>query len=190
MATLGPFGLQVRDRSLSFTILTAVGIKINYFYMGSITYNPDGTRFRWYILNPSWLKEKNVLYFIELIKNGESESPLMAAACAVWRKSSALVAGLYSGGGFTGESYMFLDNEMFSSFCRTSYGPPIENMQKIRSLLRDGIIRVQCQTPVEISYDSITNQFLLVSENMEEMVEDLVEAYKKEDSLPEFPRSW
>lgn len=50
-------------------------IKINYYYMGSITYNPDGNRFRWYILNSSWLKEKHMLYFIELIKKGKIESP-------------------------------------------------------------------------------------------------------------------
>jgi len=50
-------------------------VKINYIYKAGITYNPDDDRYAWYIHNECWLKERHMLYFIELIKKGEIESP-------------------------------------------------------------------------------------------------------------------
>jgi len=124
------------------------------------------------------LQESYVRYVEFLIseaEKGELKSPLMAAA-AVWREASPFIANIYREGGFTGESQKFLDKELFGSFCRTSYGPPIENMKKIKALMIAGIIQVQWETAVELTYYIEENQFILQSEENRENVDFIIDA--------------
>lgn len=50
-------------------------VNINYCYKAEIVYNPNTKEFQWYYHNPSWLKDRHMRYFIELIKQGVVEAP-------------------------------------------------------------------------------------------------------------------
>lgn len=114
-------------------------------------------------------------YLIEEAEKGELKSPLMAAT-AVWREASPFIAELYEAGGFTGESQNFLDKELFGAFCRTSYGPPIDNMKKIVALLKANIIKAQWLDKTEILYNENDKHFVLQSNKHEEKVDFIVDA--------------
>jgi hypothetical protein len=70
---------------------------------------------------------------------GKGTSPLMEAI-AVWRKVSPLFNKIYSFGGLTAESQEKFDRYYFGVFNRLSYGPPVENMDKILTLVRNKTI--------------------------------------------------
>lgn len=108
-------------------------------------------------------------------EQGELRSPLMAAA-AVWREATAIIGKWYKACGFTGESQHKLDKELFGAFCRTSFGPPIANMKKIRSLLQSGIIQITFDDPVDTFYDDNSNCFILRSKKESVAVDYLIDA--------------
>lgn len=112
---------------------------------------------------------------IEEAEKGELESPLMAAA-AVWRQTSTYIATLYPFGGFTGTSQKYLDKELFGAYCRTSYGPPIENMKKINSLLKAGIIQTYWMDTIELDYADKEELFILKNTMYKEEVEFIIDA--------------
>lgn len=114
-------------------------------------------------------------YLIIEAEKGELKSPLMAAT-AVWREASPFIAELYQSGGFTGASQHFLDKELFGAFCRTSYGPPIDNMKKILALLKANIIKIQGLDSIEILYNESDKHFVLQSNKHEEKVDFIVDA--------------
>lgn len=114
-------------------------------------------------------------FLISEAEKGELKSPLMAAA-AVWREASPFIAGIYQNGGFTGESQQYLDKGLFGAFCRTSYGPPIENMKKIKALIKAGIIQTCWETEVRIINDDLENRFVLQSKEFKQIVDYIVDA--------------
>lgn len=114
-------------------------------------------------------------FLIAEAEKGELKSPLMAAA-AVWREASPMITMLYSHGGFTGESQQYLDKKLFGAFCRTSYGPPIENMKKIKALLKADILQVHWDKEVKVMYDKQKKQFLLQAEKINISVDYIVDA--------------
>lgn len=114
---------------------------------------------------------------------GALRSPLMAAA-SVWREAGTMIANLYRSGGFTGESQRYLDQELFAAFSRTSYGPPIENMKKIKALMIAGVIQVQSEAAVEVTCNEDGNQFVLQSGENRKFVEFIVDARIARPNLP------
>ena len=114
-------------------------------------------------------------FIIEEAKKGELKSPLMAAA-AVWREASTYLAELYQGGGFTGESQLHLDQNLFGAFCRTSYGPPIENMKKMKALLKAGIIQTKWLDKVDLEFVEMENKFQISSNQHKEKVDYIIDA--------------
>jgi len=116
-----------------------------------------------------------IAFLISEAEKGELDSPLMAAA-AVWREASPLFAKLYCDGGFTGESQEFFDKTLFGAFCRTSYGPPIENMRKINGLLKAGIIQVLSENAIQLGYSADDELFVLQSNETVQYVDYIVDA--------------
>lgn len=114
-------------------------------------------------------------FLIEEAEKGELKSPLMAAA-AVWREASPFIADLYQSGGFTGPSQQYLDQVLFGAFCRTSYGPPIDNMKKILALLKAGIIKVPWMGKTDLLYEEKEGSFRLQTVQKEEKVDYIVDA--------------
>ncbi|MFD2744188.1 MULTISPECIES: FAD/NAD(P)-binding protein [Sphingobacterium] len=96
-------------------------------------------------------------------EEGELHNPYMAAA-AVWRELTPLLGDLYNFGGFTPASHEYLDKQIWSACCRTSFGPPIANMRKISALAKAGIIQFSIPPQSKISYDSANNQFVIGNE--------------------------
>ena len=78
-------------------------------------------------------------FLIQEAKKGEDESPFMAAVGA-WRKISPLFNELYSFGGLDAASHKLFDTYYFGLFNRLSYGPPVQNMQKMLALCKAGIL--------------------------------------------------
>lgn len=149
-----------------------------------ITNLPDGERFGLHqLLYPSIGKEGNpqqrfINYLEEMIveaERGELDSPLMAAA-AVWREATPIIGELYKNGGFTGNSQRMLDKELFSAFCRTSFGPPIANMKKICALAKQGVIQLPFESPVEVLADDDEATFVLRSSDVVQKVDYLLDA--------------
>ncbi len=97
---------------------------------------------------------ESIEYNIREAEKGELKSPLMAAA-AVWRELTPIIREFYKEGGLIGASQQFLHEELMGAFCRTSFGPPVDNMKKILSLINAGIICIP-QPPaheqVEVDY--------------------------------------
>ncbi|MFZ4861329.1 FAD/NAD(P)-binding protein [Sphingobacterium sp. Mn56C] len=114
-------------------------------------------------------------FLIAEAEKGELVSPLMEAA-AVWREASPMIASLYAQGGFTGASQQYIDKALFSAFGRTSYGPPIENMKKIRALLKANIMQVHADQNVEVIHQKPNNQFVLQGENRAIPVDYIIDA--------------
>lgn len=108
-------------------------------------------------------------------EQGELRSPVMAAA-SVWREISPIIGALYENKGFTGLSQKSLDEEFLGAFCRTSFGPPAENMKKIRSLSEAGIIRFKFGSQVHVAYDEANRRFDLESKEVTEHVDYLIDA--------------
>jgi len=136
-------------------------------------------KFLYPVINKNDKIQKSYINYIEkLIKEaekGELKSPLMAAA-AVWREASNIVSKVYAFGGLTGKSQEILDKKLFSAFCRTSYGPPIENMKKIVALMKSGIIKTFWTQAIEWSYDEEGKYFILENETHQEKVNWMVDA--------------
>lgn len=116
------------------------------------------------LLQPCINSSKAILKYIEVAieeaHKGEEDSPLMAAA-AVWSKASPFIAELYKAGGFTGESQRILDTVYFGAFNRISYGPPVENMEKIYALAKAGIIQFKISPDALPKWDPALQQFML-----------------------------
>lgn len=116
-----------------------------------------------------------VQFLISEAERGPLISPIMAAA-SVWREASSMIADLYNAAGFTGESQKYLDTEMFSALCRTSYGPPIENMKKILALMKADIIQIHFEEQVQITHVQGTDQFTLATEQQRRIVDFIIDA--------------
>lgn len=50
-------------------------VNINQYFIGTIKYNPGTKEFSWNIRNESWLLDRHMEYFVELIKKGDIKSP-------------------------------------------------------------------------------------------------------------------
>jgi len=73
-------------------------------------------------------------------KIGELNSPLMTAV-AVWREITPLIGPLYEFGGFTPASQKIFEKQYYGKFSNVTFGPPIENMEKIVALAKASIIK-------------------------------------------------
>ncbi|MBF0598283.1 FAD/NAD(P)-binding protein [Faecalibacter rhinopitheci] len=126
----------------------------------------------------SSVQEAYIHYLDNLIleaEKGELRSPLMAAT-AVWREASPFIAEIYKMGGFTGDSHNYLDKKLFGAYCRTSYGPPIQNMKKIQALLKAGIIKTYWIDTVELDYIGHEKHFILKHSTHQEQVDFIIDA--------------
>ncbi|KGE13760.1 FAD/NAD(P)-binding protein [Sphingobacterium deserti] len=97
-------------------------------------------------------------------ESGELQAPLLAAS-AVWREATKWVGELYQYAGFTSESQEVFDTQFFGAFCRTSFGPPIENMKKVWALAEAGILRFPATENPTIHYKSDGVTFEIKGEN-------------------------
>lgn len=188
-----------KDRKIDFSedILPTLERELKFAFYSTLLQTRDEIKVESYIqtlaeeevfsykklLFPNIPKASNVQnsyinYLAELIteaEKGELKSPLMAAA-AVWREASPLISKLYASGGFTGQSQNHLDKKLFGAFCRTSYGPPIENMKKILALLKAGIIKTYWKDEIELNYDEIEKHFILKNSKHQEEVDFIIDA--------------
>lgn len=105
---------------------------------------------------------------------GEKNSPLIAAM-AVWREAVPLIGEIYAHGGLSGVSHRELDVALLGALNRTSFGPPVENMQKILALAKVGIIRFDLGEQVEVSVLT-KEKFHLTSGNKVQPVDFLIDA--------------
>ncbi|WDF69665.1 FAD/NAD(P)-binding protein [Sphingobacterium oryzagri] len=112
---------------------------------------------------------------IEQARLGELQSPIMAAA-AVWREATNWIADIYNHGGLTGESQRVLDKELWGAFCRTSFGPPVENMQKIIALAKAGVIQFSTEIWASMHYDTETAQFMWTNDQDQQSLSYLIDA--------------
>lgn len=106
---------------------------------------------------------------------GELNSPLLAAS-AVWREATVWIGNIYAHGGLTGDSQAMLDRQLWGAFCRTSFGPPVENMKKIAAVAEAGIIRFTTERWTTMEHDETTEQFLLTNHHHQHTVKYLVDA--------------
>lgn len=120
-----------------------------------------------------WIVEAN---------KGELQSPLMAAA-AVWREAVPYIAQLYANAGFTGHSHELLDTVLLSAFSRTSFGPPVSNMQKILALAKAGIIQFTFRRQTSLSLNRDRNGFTLRSGRKKLSIDAFVDARIAKPSL-------
>ncbi|MCL7987270.1 FAD/NAD(P)-binding protein [Sphingobacterium sp. lm-10] len=111
---------------------------------------------------------------IERAEIGELQDPFMAAA-AVWRELTPQIGQLYNFGGLTPESHRYLDKQLWSACCRTSFGPPIANMRKISALADAGIIQFKIPPQSHISYDPTKQNFEIGTEGEQYTVSYLID---------------
>lgn len=78
-------------------------------------------------------------YILMEAEKGSESSPLMAAALT-WGKVSNTFNGLYSFGGLTANAHREFDTMFRSKLNRISYGPPLQNAQKVLALMEHGIV--------------------------------------------------
>lgn len=111
---------------------------------------------------------------IKRAEEGELHHPYMAAT-AVWRELTPQIGELYNFGGFTAESHQYLDKQLWSACCRTSFGPPIANMKKISALAEAGIIQFTIPPQSQISYDTDKQNFEIGTEEEQYTVSFLID---------------
>lgn len=86
------------------------------------------------------LKPKDYLqYVISESRKGSDSSGFMAAALT-WGKLSAIFNEIFSFAGLENDSHREFDANYRSRLNRIAYGPPVENMEKIYSLVEVGIV--------------------------------------------------
>ncbi len=93
---------------------------------------------------------------------GEQASPLMALV-AVWREALPFIGQLYAHGGFTAKSQQLFDQKYLPAFNRVSFGPPLENVQKILALARAGILKFHLGADITLHTNDSTAQFDIAS---------------------------
>lgn len=81
-------------------------------------------------------------FFLGEAKKGELKSP-WAAVSAVWRKATPVFAKFYAFGGLQPGSQLYFDTTFRRLLNRVTFGPPIENGEKIGALLEAGILNFQ-----------------------------------------------
>ena len=108
-------------------------------------------------------------------EKGIAHSPLMAAA-AIWQLLSPTFSRWYAEGGLTGISQAYFDQQLFGAICRTSYGPPIGNMKKIRGLLQADIIQTVGEGTVSVSYKPDRASYKLQDQQHQEELDYLIDA--------------
>lgn len=111
---------------------------------------------------------------IKRAEEGELHNPYMAAA-AVWRELTPQIGELYNFGGLTAASHAYLDKQLWSACCRTSFGPPIANMKKISALVDAGIIQFAIPPQSQISYDADKRTFQIGNEEEYQTVSYLID---------------
>jgi len=94
-------------------------------------------------------------------KKGVRKSPYMAAA-SVWREASPILAELYNFQGFSGQSQQEFDQQWSGSLSRISFGPPIESMEKILTLIEKGKLKIVFEQAPELT---VLEDKLLLSEH-------------------------
>ncbi|MFD2967831.1 FAD/NAD(P)-binding protein [Sphingobacterium bambusae] len=129
----------------------------------------------------AYAKDQNnaVLSFLEdaiaQAKLGELHSPILAAS-AVWREATPLIGEIYAHGGLTGKSQAMLEHNLWSAFCRTSFGPPVENMKKVVALAKAGIVHFANAPLKTITYDDAQQQFMINTQQSQLAVNYLIDA--------------
>lgn len=110
-------------------------------------------------------------YIIDYLENaiaeaklGELNSPLMTAV-AVWREITPLISPLYEFGGFTPLSQKLFEKQYYGRFSRVTFGPPIENMEKIVALAKASIIQFVLGASPIVTCDRESGKFKLESDN-------------------------
>lgn len=81
-------------------------------------------------------------YILKEAEKGSETSPFMAAAMT-WGRLSETFNSIYSFGGMTADSHYIFDKKYRSKLNRISYGPPVENMKKIMTLVETGIVNLE-----------------------------------------------
>ncbi|QNL51762.1 FAD/NAD(P)-binding protein [Olivibacter sp. SDN3] len=112
---------------------------------------------------------------LEEAEKGELESPLMAAA-AVWREAIPIIGQLYREGKLTAESHELFDQKYYGAFCRTAFGPPMENVRKILCLAKAGYIRFRFDSPPNVATDRTHNMFTISSNRQKLDTKVLIDA--------------
>lgn len=112
---------------------------------------------------------------IEQAERGELQSPILAAS-AVWREATPLIGNIYAHKGLTGKSQAMLEHNLWSAFCRTSFGPPVENMKKVVALAKAGILHFANAPLKTIAYDSAQQQFMIHTQHIQQAVNYLIDA--------------
>lgn len=116
-------------------------------------------------------KEEYHSYIIEYLeraiaeaKIGELKSPLMAAV-AVWREITPLINPLYEFGGFTAASQKVFEQQYYGKFSRVTFGPPIENMEKIVTLAKNSILQFVIGPSPKVTCNNESGKYRIESSN-------------------------
>lgn len=117
--------------------------------------NPDEYRFdfndlfkcRPLVKESQDLKPEDYLKYVisESRKGGSDSSGFMAAALTWGGKLSAIFNEIFSYAGLENDSHREFDANYRSKLNRIAYGPPVENMEKINSLVEAGIVDLTFQ---------------------------------------------
>jgi len=97
-------------------------------------------------------------------KNGELKSPVMTAV-AVWREITPLISPLYEFGGFTPSSQKAFEQQYYGKLSRVTFGPPIENMEKIVALAKNSILQFVIGPSPIVSCIKKSGKFRIECEN-------------------------
>jgi len=97
-------------------------------------------------------------------KIGELKSPLMTAV-AVWREITPLISPLYEFGGFTPTSQKIFEQQYYGKLCRVTFGPPIENMEKIVALAKASILQFVIGPSPVVTSDKGSGKYSIESSN-------------------------
>ncbi|REL32908.1 hypothetical protein DYD21_13905 [Rhodohalobacter sp. SW132] len=100
--------------------------------------------------------------YLQEARKGELRSPL-AAVTAVWRKASSLFCELYSFGGLTPESQQSFDHLIRGKLNRVTFGPPVENAEKLYSLMESGILNFDAARNPDLVLDKESGSYILQS---------------------------
>lgn len=80
-------------------------------------------------------------YIFNQSKKGSESSAFMAAAMT-WGRLSETFNEIYSFGGMSADSHWLFDKKLRSKLNRISYGPPVENFEKLIALVETGLVNL------------------------------------------------
>ena len=117
-------------------------------------------------LKPGAEFHHNIVDYLDMAikeaKIGELDSPLMTAV-AVWREITPLISPLYEFGGFTPSSQKVFEKKYYGRFSNVTFGPPIENMEKIVALAKASILKFTLGPSPLVNCHEATGKYRLTS---------------------------